>query len=175
MTGIHAALMSATALMLLLKVLVISAMPSIFALMPKTIGRFASRVAWSFPTMFASALAAALITSVISGGVHLAEHVPLQLPSAWMPLPPAAPPALQVPSHLPSQSTETPPLAVQVPEHLPVQEPVQATVAEPSALHSPLHETSSLPPVHFGGVALISHFAEPENFALQFAFALPRA
>ena len=41
-----------------------------------------------------------------------------------------------------------------------------------SAVHAPLHDTSSLPPSHFGGFALKSHFALPEHFAVQSAFAL---
>src|SRR5205085_11799850 len=52
------------------------------------------------------------------------------------------------------------------------QPPSQAAEAPASAWQPPLQETSSLPPVHFGGFAFTSHFALPEHFAWQFAFAL---
>ena len=43
--------------------------------------------------------------------------------------------------------------------------------APASAVHPPLHEISSVPPVHFGGFALMSHFASALQEAWQFACA----
>jgi hypothetical protein len=84
-------------------------------------------------------------------------------------------PALQVPSHLPLQSTVTPPLALQLPLQLPEQLPVHARLALPSAVQPPLHSTDSVPPVHFGGLALMSHFASTLQEAWQFAVAVSDA
>src|SRR6478609_7872517 len=96
-----------------------------------------------------------------------------------MPVPfsvaPPATPAVQVPSHLPLQSTLTPPLAVQLPEHLPEQLPVQATSALAEAVHSPLHSTVRVPPVQVGGWALMSHSTLASQDAWQLAVAVSDA
>src|SRR6478735_1824565 len=96
------------------------------------------------------------------------------MPVPFSVAPPAAP-AVQVPSHLPLQSTLTPPLALQLPEHLPEQEPVQATSAEPEAVQLPPHSTVSVPPVHVGGLALMSHIALTSHCAWQLACAVSEA
>src|SRR6478609_8637370 len=96
------------------------------------------------------------------------------MPVPFSVAPPEAP-AVQVPSHLPLQSTLAPPLALQLPEQPPVQEPVHATSALPEAGHSPLHSTESVPPVHFGGVALMSHMTLALQEAWQLACALTDA
>src|SRR6185369_12793571 len=83
----------------------------------------------------------------------------MPVPSAVAP--PEAP-AVQVPSHLP----------LQLPEHLPEHEPVQATSAEPEAVQLPLHSTLKVPPVHIGGLALMSHSALTSHEAWQLACAV---
>ena len=89
-------------------------------------------------------------------------HSPLALPSAVLPS--------QVPSHLPAHFT--PPVALQEPLHSALQEPVHSSATSAFAVHSPLQATSSLPPVHVGGFALISHLPETSHLAWQLAFAL---
>src|SRR5262245_6230050 len=89
-----------------------------------------------------------------------------------MPFPLAEPPAAHSPSHLPSQSTATPPSAVQAPSHVPEQLPSHAMLAPPSAWQLPLHDTSSFPPSQVGGFAFTSHLASTLQFAWQFASAL---
>ena len=81
--------------------------------------------------------------------------------------PPALPPASQVPSHLPWQSTVAPTSAEQDPLQVPVQLPSHVRVAPASAVQLPLQETSILPPSQVGGLALTSHSADAEQLADQ--------
>src|SRR5687768_4290275 len=85
------------------------------------------------------------------------------------------PPASQVPSHSPLQSTATSALAEQAPLHLASHLPVQETEAFASPEHEPLHSTVSLPPVHLGGVASTSHSAFAEQPPAQLAVASTEA
>src|SRR5688572_5467663 len=89
-----------------------------------------------------------------------------------MPLLPAPAPAVQVPSHLPSQATVAPASAVQLPEHSPVQVPVHLTSgASALTLQLPLHSTLSLPPSHLGSSAMASHMPSTEQLPSQLAWA----
>src|SRR5260221_12027070 len=88
--------------------------------------------------------------------------------------PPAAA-AVHAPSHLPLQSTFTPPLALQLPVQLAEQLPVHSSVAVPIAVQSPLQSTLNVPPMHLGGLAFTSHIAEASQLASQLAVACTEA
>ena len=104
--------------------------------------------------------------------VHVPLHVPLHDPSAWMPVPPLAPPAAHVPSQRPVQSTATPPCAAHEPVQLPEHEPVQSNVgADALPVHPPVQEISMVPPVQVGGLTLTSQLPLTWHPAWQLAEA----
>src|SRR5271165_7037931 len=91
-----------------------------------------------------------------------------------MPLPTPAL-AAQVPSHLPWQSTVTPPDASQEPEQLPLQLPVQSMDAPAMAEQLPMHETSRVPPMQVGGLAMTLQLPITLQCAWQSALTLTDA
>jgi hypothetical protein len=88
-----------------------------------------------------------------------------------MPVPLLAPPALQVPSHLPWQSIfGAVAVALQAPVQLAVHVPVHSSSTFAVAVQPPLQLTLMVPPVHLGGLAFTSHIAlasqEPSQLAV---------